>query len=314
MTEPEGWPRSRRARGLLADQLPTDPVPRRVVDASGGSWKTRPPGSAAERARVRATAGDSGPDLALGEAIFEHLHTGESLPYAQAEDRHGPLRPVVLPPAADVRRLRDLAAAAGRRTLATLAAALREVERRTGGTDPGHRWTATPPPDPLTAGSWEHPQETALLYFIWHTETVTPDRTDAALLASATQIVTRWVTDPQLYIDCAWSLPAILAPLTAPRQPRRITEEDLLSGEASGITDEELNALSGDLSRIAEEDLAEDTRLQWWICQPLWARADAAQLIARVMTPPNDERPICDRRRSQPPGDPAPVGRPRGGQ
>lgn len=229
---------------------PPQRAPYRVVDADGDPWMCRDPYGAEEEALVSGRPWKPGdPPRTVDQVVFENNHTRSVLAYATLTERHGPVRPVVAMPPADAERLQELARAAGRKTLGTIAAALYAVEMRLGAEPPQlahpgglvHR-------DRLTAGrpgSWE---AAILIDVIWVVgPTVTGDRIYPPLMDAATEIFARWATSPDGYVEFAETIPVVLAPVI----DNYVTTRTLGIADDYLLDNEQLMNWAGSLSRVA---------------------------------------------------------------
>ncbi|WP_149264332.1 hypothetical protein [Actinomadura sp. K4S16] len=210
---------------------PSRPAPLRLVDASDGTWLLRVDGSGGP-GRAPST-----PELA--GAVYVDEHAGEVLPFPELYGRRGPLRAVVPVEACDVGRLRDLVRQVGAKSLATIAAALYQVEKLYGARPPEPTASGVRR-DLLTAGrpsSWE---SGVLLDLVWRVgPAVSRQRLDPELLEWGRVIFARWVRCPSGYVEVAGTLAAVLGPVV---------------GE------------SGEFSAVADGELVGDERLRGWAC------------------------------------------------
>lgn len=131
--------------------------------------------------------------------------------YEELAATRGPLRPVEPVADADVAGLERLFAAAGRKTVTTLAAALAAVYYRAA---EGPPWSHDFGRRALIAGregSWESEVLINVMYFGRELAASRPRRIDLATLDGMTALLWRWVASPDRYTEVAETLASIVS-------------------------------------------------------------------------------------------------------
>lgn len=196
--------------GDSGQDRPTPSVPGRVVDCDNRGWYL--------------TA-----DLD-GNFVYAAGRDSETYDYQALSDAHGPLRPVCPITAADQARLDELLAAAGRKAVATVAAALELVYyrcRKENGWLTHAAESAEFAKRTLTAGragSWESAALFQLVLFgnglnlvegegsVDECRAAGPNRrVDGAVRDQIADIVDRWVRDPDRYTEVADTLAGVVS-------------------------------------------------------------------------------------------------------
>jgi hypothetical protein len=193
--------------------------PVETVEAVGETWDGSPM-STSERPPSRLVDRDQQSWMLTADRDGRHVYTADMhrtyLTLDEVQAQHAPLRPVLPITAEDRERLRAVLAAAGRKAVTSLAAAVYDVFRQLredhGGMDNPRVSYETATQHLLAGrpGSWE---SQSLLHLLHWSGDGKPSRIDPAARAELAAIIRRWVTDPDRYTEVAETLAAVVSEL-----------------------------------------------------------------------------------------------------
>lgn len=157
--------------------------PYRLVDVHGQGW-------------IHVGEGRFQPDYGFQRGL-------ETMPYQWVVDERGPVRPVIPVPAADADAIVAALRAAGRKAVATTVHALLAVDRAT---------ADRPAPDSLMMagreGSWE---SVRMVQITGEAFGISDKRVDPDAKATLVEVLTRWVTAEDYYVEVAENLAGLFA-------------------------------------------------------------------------------------------------------